>query len=124
MKYEDMLFTIPECGLLQSRHVYLFEGEVYECIIIEARKNYLLDNLKPGESKKIGSKYGCFDGRADSRHDRSLHPGEPGLCHGTDGAADRKAFRAHGPAGHKGGQAQDFGKREYSGNKSGSADCP
>ncbi len=42
MRYEDMKYTIPKCGLLQSRHVYLLEGEVYECIITEARKDYLL----------------------------------------------------------------------------------
>ena len=39
MRYEDMKYTIPKCGLLQSRHVYLLEGEVYECIITEARKD-------------------------------------------------------------------------------------
>lgn len=57
MKYEDMSFTIPECGLLQSRHVYLFEGEVCECTISDARKDYLLTNLKTGESKKLD---GCM----------------------------------------------------------------
>lgn len=53
MKYEDMSFTIPECGLLQSRHVYLYEGEVCECTISGDRKDYWLDNLKTGESKKL-----------------------------------------------------------------------
>lgn len=53
MKYEDMSFTIPECGLLQSHRVYLYEGEVCECTISGDRKDYWLDNLKTGESKKL-----------------------------------------------------------------------
>ncbi len=73
MRYEDMKYTIPKCGLLQSRHVYLLEGEVYECIITEARKDYLLDNLKTGESKKLDRSMDVLMEGADSRHCRSLH---------------------------------------------------
>ena len=57
MRYEDMKYTIPKCGLLQSRHVYLLEGEVYECIITEARKDYLLAHyylLIPSTKKMSG----------------------------------------------------------------------